>query len=80
MTNEQINEEYKKLHFEIFENRLKTNNPYPSEVVKRRTLLLYAQVHLAEISWAEKCKDSETERLHTEAYNLVMSQYDEWER
>jgi hypothetical protein len=80
MNKEQIEQEYIKLKYEIFENKPKTNKPYPPDIVKRRRLLLYAQVHLEEISWAKKCKDSETERLHTEAYNLVMSQYDEWEK
>jgi hypothetical protein len=68
-------QEWKKLNFELFENRPKTDKPYPPEIVKRRTLLLYAQVHLAEAEWAKKCKDLETERLHTEAYNRVMSEY-----
>lgn len=80
MNKNQIEQEYIKLKHEIFENKPKTNKPYPPDIVKRKILLLYAQVHLAEISWATKCKDSETERLHTEAYNLVMSQYDEWEK
>jgi hypothetical protein len=75
MTNSQINEEYSKLYFEIFENMLKTNKPYSSGIVKRRKLLLYAQLHLAEVSWAKKCKDLASERLHTEAYNCVMSEY-----
>jgi len=75
MNKKQIEQEYKKLQFEIFENRPKADKPYQSDIVKRRILLLYAQVHLAEISWAKKCNDAETERLHMEAYNLVMSQY-----
>ncbi len=70
--------EWKILDYELFENRPKTDKPYPPDVVKRRELLLYAQVHLSEIAWAQKCKDLETERLHTEAYNLVMSKYYEW--
>ncbi|MGB3479827.1 MAG: hypothetical protein WBB67_11785 [bacterium] len=75
MNKKQIEQEYIKLKYEIFENKPKTNEPYPPDIVKRRILLLYAQVHLAEISWAKKCNDAETERLHMEAYNLVMSQY-----
>ena len=79
MTEKQIKQEWQRLNFEVFENKPKTDKPYPSDVVKRRELLLFAQVHLAEISWAIKCKDLETERLHTAAYNLVMSKYYDWE-
>ncbi len=76
----QLSKEWQKLNYEIYENRPKTDKPYPRDMVKRRELLIYAQVHLAEISWAKKCKDWETERLHTEAYNLVMQKYYEWEK
>jgi len=78
MNKRQIEQEWKRLDFELFENRPKTDKPYRPDVVRRRELLLYAQVHLAEISWAEKCKDIETERLQTEAYNLVMLKYYDW--
>lgn len=80
MTKKQIEKEWKKLSFEIFENRPKTDKPYPSNVVKRRELLLYAQVHLSEISWAKRSKDLKTERLLTEAYNCVMEKYYEHEK
>ena len=79
MKKRQIEEEYKKINYEMFNNR-PAITPYPPNVVKRRELLLYAQVHLAEISWAKKCKESETEKLHTETYNLVMSKYYGWEK
>ena len=80
MTKKQMVEEWKKIKFEIYENRPKTDEPYPSDIVKRRQLLLYAQVHLAEISWAKKCRDLETERLQTDLYNLVMQNYYEWQK
>ena len=80
MTKKQIEKEWVRLNFEIFENRPKTDKPYPSHIVKRRELLLYAQVHLSEISWAKKCKDLETEELHTEAYDSVMLKYYEYEK
>jgi hypothetical protein len=79
MTQKQVTKEWKRLNFELFGNRLKTDKPYPPEIVKRRELLLYAQVHLAEISWAKKCRDLEALRLHSKAYELVMSKYYEFE-
>lgn len=75
MIKKQIEQEWQRLNFEVFENRPKTNEPYPIDVVKRRELLLYAQVHLSEISWARKYKDTDAEKLHTEAYNLLMQMY-----
>lgn len=75
MTTKQIAREWRRLDFELFENKPKIDKPYPPDVIKRRELLLYAQVHLSEISWAKKCRDLETENLHTEAYYLVMSNY-----
>ncbi len=78
ITKKQIEQEWQRLNFEIFENKPKTDKPYPSDVVKRRELLLFAQVHLAEISWAKRCKDRETEALHTEVYNLVLQNYYSW--
>jgi len=79
MTKKEIDREFKKIDYELRVNKPDTA-PYPPEVVKRRELLLYAQVYLAEMSWAKKCKDWETYRLHTEAYFLVMSKYYEKER
>ena len=75
MDRKQLSREWQRLNFEIFENRPKTDKPYLPYVVKRRELLLYAQVHLAEILQAKKSKNLETERLNTGAYNLIMSEY-----
>lgn len=73
-----LEREWKRLNFELFDNKPKIDGLYPLEIVKRRTLLLYAQVHLSEILRAKKCKDLWAERLHTEAYNRVMSEYYGW--
>ncbi len=67
--------EWKILDFEVFENGPKTDELYPPKIVRRRELLLYAQVHLAEISWARKFKDLESERYHTHAYCRIMLKY-----
>ncbi len=80
MTKKQIKKEWERLNFEIFENRPKTDKPYPSHIVKRRELLLYAQVHLSEISWAKRCNDREKERISTNLYNFVMAKYYEYEK
>ena len=75
ITQNQIVREWKRLDFELFENRPNTDKPYPPEVVEKRQLLLYAQVHLAEVSWAKKYKNLKDEQFHIELYNLVMSKY-----
>lgn len=80
MTKKQIAKELKKLKFETFENKPGTDKPYLPDIVKRRTLLLYAQVHLAEISWAKKCKDLKSKNFHTKMYYTIMSKYYEWEK
>lgn len=70
----QVEQEWQKIDCEL---RLAKPHfaPYPPHIVRRRELLLYAQVHLAEISWAQKCNDSDTEKIHTEAYYSVMLEY-----
>ena len=70
----EVEQEFRKIDLELRFSR-PHSPPYPPHVVKRRQLLLYAQVHLAEISWAQKCRDSETEEFHTEAYYSVMFEY-----
>ena len=75
MTKRQIAREWKRLYYEIFANKPRSNSPYPPNVVRRRELLLYAQVHLAEISWAQKCGNFEAEKMHMAAYYSVISKY-----
>lgn len=75
MTKKQLLQEWEKLNFEMFKNKPVAKGPYPDSIVKRRELLLYAQVHLSEIEWAKKCKSLEMERLHTEKYYHVMQMY-----
>ena len=56
MTKRQIDREYEKIDYEIRANK-PSISPYPPDIVKRRELLLYAQVHLANIFDAKKQRD-----------------------
>lgn len=75
MTKRQIAKEWKRLNYEIFVSKPKTDSPYPLNIVRRRELLLYAQIHLAEISWVKECGDFETKKFHTPAYYSAISKY-----
>lgn len=75
MTKKQLLGEWKKLDFELFENKPKTNRPFPFSIVKRRELLLFAQVHLAEIGWAIKCENIAAEIYHIAMYSSIISKY-----
>lgn len=79
MNKKKIEEEFKKLNFELFENKPKINLPYPPDIVKRRELLLFAQVHLSNILDAKLKKDYWKERFETEMYQIVMDFYYEWD-
>ncbi|MFA5772578.1 MAG: hypothetical protein WC974_07600 [Thermoplasmata archaeon] len=79
MNKKQISQEWKKLKFEIFENKPKIDGPYPPDIVKRRELLLFAQVHLTNISDAKNKKDGRIEGFETKLYNTVMSAYCNWD-
>lgn len=81
MTNKQIEKEWRRLNFEIFENKPKLiDKPYPPDVVKKRELLLFAQVHLSNISDAKLKKDKCYERFETEMHNKVMEIYYNWDK
>lgn len=75
MTKKQLIMEWKRLDYELFENRPKTDKPYPPAIVERRELLLFAQVHLSEIEWAKKCRDKKAESYHTKMYYKIMQKY-----
>ncbi|MCK4308020.1 hypothetical protein KAW50_07350 [candidate division WOR-3 bacterium] len=77
MTKQQIDREYKKLNYEIFVNR-PAIAPYPPEVVKRRELLLFAQVHLGNILGAKMEKDKVEEALQEFYYWVTIREYYNW--
>lgn len=75
MTKKQLLGEWKKLDFELFENKPEANKPYPRNTVERRELLLFAQVHLAELMWAMKSENIPAEIYHTAMYSSVIKKY-----
>jgi len=80
MNKEQIEQEYRKLKYEIIENRPKIEGPYPPNIVKRRKFLLFAQVHLTNILDAKARKDKWEEEFETAMYKKVMDIYYNWNK
>ncbi|MDO9464211.1 MAG: hypothetical protein Q7J67_02815 [bacterium] len=74
MTKKQIEQEFKKIDYELFVNR-PNFTPYPPDVIKRREYLLFAQVHLSNILGAKR-----DERFESEMYNKVMETYYNWDK
>ena len=70
-----VKEEWKILNFEVFENRPKTDKPYPPEIVQRRELLLFAQCYLADYQVA---KDKDDKEILGGAYRKTMGTYFAW--
>jgi len=79
MTRKEIEQEFKKIDYELFVNR-PNFTPYPPNVVKRREFLLFAQVHLGNILGAKIKKDRWSERFETEMYSKVMGIYYNWDK
>ncbi|MEJ5350292.1 MAG: hypothetical protein WHS65_01740 [Melioribacteraceae bacterium] len=78
MNKKQLFNEWKKLNSELFEKKPKINGSYPYFIVKRRELLLFAQVHLSNIIEAKSRKDKWDEKFETEMYYKVMNEYYNW--
>lgn len=79
MKKEQIMNEFEKIDYELRANKPDSAS-YPSDIVKRREFLLFAQVHLSNILEAKLKKDGRSERFETEIYNKVMGIYYNWEK
>ncbi|OYD17555.1 hypothetical protein CH333_00420 [candidate division WOR-3 bacterium JGI_Cruoil_03_44_89] len=77
MNKKQIEQEFKKIDYELRFNK-PDFAPYPPELVKRREFLLFAQVHLSNILDAKLKKDKWDERFETEMYNKVIEIYYNW--
>ncbi len=75
MTKRQIEQEYRKIKYEIIENKPNADKPYPPDIVKRREFLIFAQVHLGNILEAKVRKDKRKEIFETEMYNRVIDIY-----
>jgi len=79
MRKKQIEEEFKRIDYELRVNRPKFT-PYPPDVVKRRELLLFAQVHLSNVLGAKLKKDAWEENFEENMYKVVMLKYYGWDK
>jgi len=79
MRREQIDKEFKRIDYELRVNRPKFT-PYPPHVVKRRELLLFAQVHLSNVLEAKLKKDKWEESFEENMYKVIMSNYYNWDK
>lgn len=79
MTKSQVLKEFDKLKFEIINNNPIMKKPYPKSIIKRRELLLYAQVHLNNILESKLIKDRVSEDMNTTLYKMMMTFYHGWE-
>jgi len=79
MTKKQIDEEFKKINYELRVNRPKFT-PYPPDLVKRREMLLFAQVHLSNVLGAKLNKNVWEENFEENMYKVVMSKYYDWDK
>lgn len=77
MTRKEIEQEFKKINYELRANK-PDSAPYPLGLVKRREYLLFAQVHLGNILGAKLKRDEWEERFETEMYSKVMEIYYNW--
>lgn len=75
MNKKQIEQEWGKLKSKIIENKLKIDGPYPPDSVRRRELLLFAQVHLCNILDAKSKEDKWAKGFETEIYSKVLEIY-----
>ena len=73
MTKQQIQKEWKKLTLEI-NDKPNINGYYPSDVIRMRELLLFAQVELARI------EDAEDKDFHVGLYQTTMRRYFRWKK
>jgi len=79
MTRKEIEQEFKKIDYELRVNK-PDFAPYPLDIVKRREFLLFAQVHLSNILDAKLKRDEWDEKFETEMYNKVKETYYNWDK
>jgi len=79
MRKKQIEEEFKRINYELRVNK-PNFTPYPPDVVKRREMLLFAQVHLSNVLGAKLKKDKWEENFEENMYKVVMSKYYGWDK
>ena len=69
MKKQEIKNEWKKLILENTQNKPNIKGIYPSNIIRNRELLSYAQVELGKIEAGEDIK------FHTEIYRTIMKHY-----
>ena len=74
MTKKEIDQEFKNTTLELHKG-LPSDKPFPPDVVRRRELLLFAQVHLIKILDAKHNKDRLAEIVHLGLYNVFKFHY-----
>lgn len=79
MRKKEIEDEFKKINYELRVNKPNLT-PYPHDVVRRREMLLFAQVHLSNILEAKRKKDTWEENFEENMYKAVMSKYYDWDK
>ena len=77
MTKKEIDREFKKIDYELRVNK-PNFTPYPPDLVKRREMLLFAQVHLSNVLEAKLKKDKWAEDFEENIYKAIMSNYYNW--
>lgn len=75
MTRQQIDKGFKKLNFELFETKPRCNGPFPLKIVRKRELLLFAEVALNKILEAKKNKNYFDEKQYEKFYKFALSKH-----
>ena len=69
------NQEWEIIKFETHYNKPKIDRPYPENIVRKRELLLLAQLYLADY---QSTKSRKYKNLFRELYRLIMDKYFAW--
>jgi len=78
MNKKQIKQEFKKIDYEFRFNK-PAITPYPSNIIKKRELLLYAQATLSNILAEKLKKDKNNEKFQESLYKVIISNYYKWD-
>jgi len=78
MNRKQIEQEWEKLRSLSIKDRPQIDGHYPSDIVKRRELLLIAQVYLSNLINAKNKKNRSLEKLESKIYHKIISRYSSW--
>jgi len=79
MNKKQIGQEFQKIDNELRCGKYSIASFSP-DVIKRRELLLFAQVCLSDMFVAKKKKDKASENFQESLYETIMSNYYNWDK